>query len=51
MCKERGIIRLAVEWDHVVPLSKGGLDTDANGQPLCRPCHVEKTRKDLLGRP
>lgn len=50
-CKERGVIRIAVEWDHIKPLSQGGDDSDANGQPLCRACHVEKTKNDRLGSP
>nr|WSW47039.1 HNH endonuclease [Streptomyces sp. NBC_01001] len=29
------------------PLALGGTDTDGNVQPLCRPCHKLKTRKDF----
>lgn len=51
ICKANGIIRIAEEWDHIVPLSQGGDDSDGNGQPLCRPCHAEKTRQERLGGP
>jgi 5-methylcytosine-specific restriction endonuclease McrA len=29
-----------VEFDHIVPLSEGGTNTDDNLRVLCRPCHV-----------
>lgn len=46
-CHSRGIITLATEVDHIVPMSKGGdaWDTD-NLQPLCKPCHSSKTSVD-----
>lgn len=31
-----------IEADHVIPLSKGGSDTLANLQPLCRTCNANK---------
>lgn len=34
-----------LEADHKTPIDKGGDPYDpANGQPLCRGCHIEKTR-------
>lgn len=36
----------ADEVDHVVPLFKGGTNDESNLQPLCRPCHVDKTTAD-----
>ena len=35
-----------VHLDHIVPLSQGGTDDDANLQVLCVPCHEDKTRKE-----
>jgi 5-methylcytosine-specific restriction protein A len=45
--KHDGRIRPATQLDHVVPLAKGGRDTEDNLQPLCDPCHVEKTAEDF----
>lgn len=47
-CEEQGIaFPFAAEVDHVVPLHKGGPDTDENTQNLCVPCHLEKTKTDV----
>lgn len=46
VCLARGLLRYAVEVDHIVPLSKGGADTDGNKLSLCRACHDYKTRQD-----
>lgn len=46
MCQAKGRLRVAVEVDHIVPLSKGGPDDDTNRQSLCKPCHKDKTRAD-----
>ena len=43
---KRGIHRLAVAVDHVIPLSKGGDYRRSNLQPLCQDCHDDKTAKD-----
>lgn len=45
-CKANGIKRPSTVPDHILPLSKGGSDDDANIQCLCEPCHEAKTRKD-----
>jgi 5-methylcytosine-specific restriction endonuclease McrA len=43
MCEQQGRTRLATEVDHIIPISQGGdvLD-EANLQPLCHDCHIEK---------
>jgi len=46
-CKAKGLIVVATEWDHIIPLIHGGDDTDGNGQPLFTPCHVDKTAEDF----
>lgn len=35
-----------LECDHIIPLSKGGEDTDSNCQTLCVRCHAEKTKSE-----
>ena len=49
-CGERGIVRLAMIVDHVVPLWKGGPDTDENKQSLCFDCHDAKTASEAAER-
>ena len=34
------------DLDHVVPITDGGEWWGANLQLLCRPCHIEKTRRE-----
>ncbi|WP_218717055.1 HNH endonuclease [Nocardia sp. MH4] len=47
ICEARGCHRLAVEVDHITPLSAGGARYDwANLQALCEPCHAAKTSAD-----
>lgn len=46
-CQAKGRVTEATEIDHIVPLYKGGTDTPDNRQPLCRPCHEDKTRQDM----
>jgi len=49
-CRSRGLIRAANEVDHIVPIRLGGARFDeSNLQPLCKPCHSAKTRKEPLG--
>lgn len=36
----------ATQADHIVPRYKGGADEFGNLQPLCAPCHAEKTAKE-----
>jgi len=42
-CAKLSIYRPTDEVDHIVPLHRGGPDTDANLQGLCSPCHEAKT--------
>ena len=46
-CLARGHYTLATEVDHIVPLSKGGPDTDDNCQSLCAACHRDKSAADM----
>lgn len=50
-CEAKGRVTLATEVDHIVPLHKGGPDTDENTQPLCGECHAAKTAHDMGYRP
>lgn len=34
---------IATQVDHIIPLFKGGDDTDANKQGICTKCHNKKT--------
>lgn len=43
--------RLGQTPDHILPLSKGGTDTDDNIQVLCKVCHDKKTRQDFGWKP
>lgn len=45
-CEAKGVVALAMEVDHIIPLHVGGPDTDDNTQNLCIACHAEKTRQD-----
>lgn len=38
---------IATHLDHVVPLSKGGTDTENNIVPACAPCNLSKGAKTL----
>lgn len=42
-CREKGILALASEVDHRVPLFQGGTDDDDNLDSLCDPCHKAKS--------
>ena len=39
LCKKN--VGKKIQWHHVKPRSKGGLDTYENGALLCPHCHVE----------
>jgi 5-methylcytosine-specific restriction protein A len=38
--------RPATVADHIVPVTRGGIWSDDNGQGLCRSCHNAKTAKE-----
>jgi len=46
-CKRCGSTR-DLEFDHIVPIEKGGQDTLSNLQLLCHKCHLKKHRRDNL---
>jgi 5-methylcytosine-specific restriction protein A len=45
-CQRRGVLRTAVEVDHIIALMNGGTNDDSNMESLCDDCHVMKTRAD-----
>lgn len=50
LCRFAGFVELAVEVDHIVPLSMGGADSDDNKQSLCRTCHRVKSSAEERAR-
>ena len=52
-CKAEGVVKLATEVDHIVPLAAGGDSDSGNLQSLCKVCHTSKTNAEDggLGRP
>jgi len=46
-CLGRNIVTLGTQVDHIIPLHKGGPDTDANKRLLCDECHAAKSKIDL----
>lgn len=50
-CLSKGHTKLGEELDHIVPISKGGTNDDANLQMLCKECHYLKTLTDLGYKP
>ncbi len=42
-----GRITPATVPDHIIPLTKGGPDTDDNIRCLCGPCHDTRTREQF----
>jgi 5-methylcytosine-specific restriction enzyme A len=49
-CDKRGLTTAATEWDHIVPLWKGGRDEEGNLQGLCSSCHAKKTAAEAAER-
>lgn len=47
VCIADGRVTVAVEVDHIVPLHRGGVDTDHNKQSICATHHREKTLKEI----
>lgn len=48
MCNAQGLVVLATQRDHIVPLSEGGEDTEDNTQGLCHACHEGKSLAESL---
>ena len=50
-CSKEGKTKLTHHIDHIIPLHKGGPDTDDNCQGLCKRHHDEKTKIDMAREP
>lgn len=50
-CKGRGVLTPSVVPDHIVPLAKGGKDTDDNVRCLCDQCHKIRTAEQFGHKP
>ena len=50
VCLDDGRVTVADEVDHVVPLHRGGSDTDANKQSICFAHHQEKSERERAER-
>jgi 5-methylcytosine-specific restriction protein A len=46
-CNDKGRVTAATVPDHILPLSKGGTDTDDNIRCLCKPCHDIRTAEQF----
>ena len=47
MCSAKGRVTAATIADHIVPIAKGGAVHDiTNLQPVCAPCHQDKSNAD-----
>jgi 5-methylcytosine-specific restriction protein A len=53
MCQAKGRATIATELDHIVAIVNGGdaRPDDDGYQGLCKPCHDDKTRRDLGRKP
>lgn len=49
-CQAQGLVSVAEEVDHVIPLWMGGRDDETNFQSLCKACHAVKTAGEAKGR-
>lgn len=47
-CVYCGVKTIALQQDHIMPLSKGGLHTASNIVPACKPCNVRKSDGPVL---
>jgi 5-methylcytosine-specific restriction protein A len=47
-CERAGLVTLATQRDHIVPLAEGGADDDTNTQGLCDAHHEAKSLAEAL---
>ncbi|WP_219209460.1 HNH endonuclease [Variovorax boronicumulans] len=47
-CQAVGLVVLATQRDHIVPLAEGGSDDDDNTQGLCDLCHESKSLAEAM---
>lgn len=45
-CRRNGLVTLATQRDHIVPLEEGGADSVENTQGLCDDCHDKKSKAE-----
>lgn len=45
-CVRMGLVRVANEVDHIIPLSQGGTDDEDNLRAINNECHKKKTAKE-----
>lgn len=45
-CKRDGLLTLATEVDHIIPLAEGGTDDERNLRAINHDCHEKKTRAE-----
>ena len=50
VCDRQGLVQVATEWDHIVPLADGGAEHESNLQGLCKAHHDEKTAREAFER-
>lgn len=46
-CKAKGKTTAATVPDHIIPLAKGGSDSDSNVRCLCDDCHRARTAEQF----
>ncbi len=46
-CAEKGLVTASATPDHIIPLAKGGTDTDDNIRCLCDECHRKRTAEQF----
>ena len=46
-CLDKGRVTASTVPDHIIPLAKGGTDTDDNIRCICGPCHDKRTAEQF----